>query len=54
VLAEIAKQVYTIETIPELAQEAKARLHRLGFTCRHKGERIMESFKEWGGRGSGG
>lgn len=30
VLAEIAKQVYSIELIPELAAEAKTRLQRLG------------------------
>lgn len=31
VLAELAKEVYTIEIIPELAQEARAALNRLGY-----------------------
>lgn len=32
VLAEICQQVYTLETLPELAKTAKTRLHELGYT----------------------
>ena len=35
VLAEIVKQVYTIEIVPELAQEASETLARLGYTNIH-------------------
>ena len=32
VVAELARQVYTIEIIPDLARSAADRLHRLGYT----------------------
>jgi protein-L-isoaspartate(D-aspartate) O-methyltransferase len=32
VLAELVRRVYSVEVIPELAEEARERLHRLGYT----------------------
>jgi protein-L-isoaspartate(D-aspartate) O-methyltransferase len=45
VLAELVKEVYTIELIPDLADEAKERLKRLGYTNVHT--RAGDGYKGW-------
>ena len=45
VLAELAAEVYTIEIIPELAEQAKKTLQRLGYTNVHV--RIGDGYKGW-------
>lgn len=45
VLAELVKEVYTIELVPELADEAKERLKRLGYKNMHT--RAGDGYKGW-------
>jgi protein-L-isoaspartate(D-aspartate) O-methyltransferase len=45
VLAELVKEVYTIELIPALADEAKARLQRLGYKNVHA--KAGDGYKGW-------
>jgi protein-L-isoaspartate(D-aspartate) O-methyltransferase len=45
VLAELVKDVYTIELVPELANEAKERLKRLGYKNVHA--RAGDGYKGW-------
>jgi protein-L-isoaspartate(D-aspartate) O-methyltransferase len=45
VLAELVKEVYTIELVPELADEAKDRLKRLGYKNVHA--RAGDGYKGW-------
>lgn len=45
VLAELVKDVYTIELVPELAKEAKDRLERLGYKNVHA--KAGDGYKGW-------
>ena len=45
VLAELVAEVYTIELVPELAEEATARLKRLGYKNVHT--RAGDGYKGW-------
>ncbi len=45
ILAELCQQVYTIELIPELAQQAEERLQRLGYTNIHF--RLGDGWEGW-------
>ena len=45
VLAEIAREVYTIEIVPELAERARARLTRQGY--RHVHVRAGDGYRGW-------
>lgn len=45
VLAEIVKEVYTIEIIPELGESAKARLERLGYS--NAKVKIADGYDGW-------
>lgn len=45
VLAELVKEVYTIEIVPELARRAAADLKRLGYTNIHA--RLGDGYKGW-------
>jgi len=45
VLAELVKEVYTIELVPELADDAKARLQRLGYKNVHT--KAGDGYKGW-------
>jgi protein-L-isoaspartate(D-aspartate) O-methyltransferase len=45
VLGELAKEVYSIEIIPELAEEAKRRLEELGYKNVHT--RVSDGYQGW-------
>ncbi|MGF1640902.1 MAG: protein-L-isoaspartate(D-aspartate) O-methyltransferase [Rhodospirillales bacterium] len=45
VLAQVAGRVYTIEFVPELAEQARARLRRLG--CRNVEVRVGDGHRGW-------
>ncbi len=49
VAASLARQVYTIEIIPELAQRAADRLHRLGYS--NVAVRVGDGYFGWGDAG---
>jgi protein-L-isoaspartate(D-aspartate) O-methyltransferase len=45
VLAQIVKQVYTIEIVPELGHDARERLHKLGYRNVHV--RVSDGYDGW-------
>jgi len=45
VLAEVAGRVYTLECVPDLADHARARLHRLGY--RNVEVRVGDGYRGW-------